>query len=235
MHSGSAFLSTQWSLVLAAPDDPGVLDTLIRRYLGPIYAYIRRAGSSRDQAADLTQEFVSRVILDRGLLTRADPARGRFRTFLKASLSNFLVDQHRRAHTRAHAPASPVLEGLRLDDLEPSSTDDPGAAFDKQWATSVLSTALERVRSDCQGCGQGAHWDAFSATVIEPALRHTTPPGLEPLAQKLGLSDPAQVSSMIQTVRRKFRRVLLQVIEDTLADPALAPEELTDLRRFLTV
>src|SRR5438309_9722358 len=108
MHSGSTFLSTQWSVVLAAPDDPAIFDTLLRRYLGPIYAYVRRAGNPRDRAADLTQEFVSQVILQRGLLDRADPARGRFRTFLKSALSNFLVDQHRRATTQSRSPTAPV-------------------------------------------------------------------------------------------------------------------------------
>ena len=235
MHSGSAFFSTQWSLVLAAPDDPALLDALLRRYLGPIYAYIRRAGNARDRAADLTQEFVSQIILERGLLDRADPARGRFRTFLKSALANFLVDQHRRATTRAHAPAEPVLNGLRLDDLEPSDAADPGAAFDRQWATSVLSSALARVEADCRACDQAAHWTAFAAAVIEPALHHTSPPATDALARRLDLCEPAQVSSMIQTVRRKFRRILLQVVEETLADPSLASEELTDLRSFLRI
>ncbi len=233
MHSGSAFLSTQWSMVLAAPDDPAVLDTLLRRYLGPIYAYIRRAGNQQERAADLTQDFVSQVILERGLLVRADPARGRFRTFLKSALANFLVDQHRRATTRAHAPSSPVLSGLRLEDLEPMEADNPDAAFDRQWATSVLSTALARVEADCNGCGQSVHWTAFSSAVIEPALRHTAPPALEGLAAQLGLADSGQVSSVIQTVRRKFRRVLLLVVQETLADPDLAPDELANLRNFL--
>jgi DNA-directed RNA polymerase specialized sigma24 family protein len=235
MHSGSAFASTQWSLVLAAPDDPAILDSLLRCYLGPIYAYIRRAGNARDRAADLTQDFVSQVILERGLLDRADPARGRFRTFLKSALANFLVDQHRRSTTRARAPAEPLLGGLKLDDIEPSDGDDPEAAFDRQWATSVLSATLDRVEADCNDCGQAAHWAAFSASVIEPVVRHTSLPGMEDLARRLGVPQSDQVSSMIQTVRRKFRRTLLQVVQETMADPSQAPDELTNLRNFLRI
>jgi RNA polymerase sigma-70 factor (ECF subfamily) len=235
MHSGSAFLSTQWSVILAAPDDRSLLEALLQRYLGPIYAYMRRAGNTQERAADLTQEFVSQVILERGLLDRADPARGRFRTFLKSALANFLVDQHRRATTRARSPASPVLSGLRLEDIEPSDSDDPGSAFDRQWATTVLAAALTRVETECQGCGQAVHWRAFATNVIEPTLRHTSPPPLDELARQLGLADSAQVSSMIQTVRRRFRRVLLQVVEESLADPALATDELANLRDFLRI
>jgi RNA polymerase sigma-70 factor (ECF subfamily) len=235
MNSGSAFLSTQWSLVLAAPDDPSILDILLRRYLGPIYAYIRRAGQPRDRAADLTQEFVTQVLLERGLLDRADPARGRFRTFLKAALSNFLIDQHRRATARTRGPAAPILTGLPLDEFEPNDGDDPGAAFDRQWAATVLSSTLTRLEEDCKGCGQGTHWAAFSATVLEPALRHTAPPSMDALARRLSVADSAQVSSMVQTVRRKFRRTLIQVVEQTLADPTHAPDELANLRQFLGV
>jgi len=235
MHSGSAFLSTQWSLVLAAPSDPSILDSLLRRYVGPIYAYIRRAGNTRDKAADLTQDFVATVILERGLLDRADPDRGRFRTFLKTALTNFLIDQHRRATARTRSTDSPCLNGLSLDHLEPSDRDDTGAAFDRQWAATVLSATLTRLEADCLACNQAVHWSVFSAAVLEPALHHTAPPGHEPLAARLGIADAGQVASMIQTVRRKFRRTLLQVVEETLADPTQAEDEVRSLREFLSL
>lgn len=235
MQSGAGFQSTHWSMVLAAHDDPRLLDPLVRRYLPPIYAYIRRAGHSRDDAADLSQEFVTRIILERGLIDRADPARGRFRTFVKAALSHFLIDQHRRATAKARGPATPLIGGLKLEDMEPAERDDPAAAFDRQWAATVLASALERVEADCRACGQGGHWAAFDAVVLDPVLRHASAPPLNELAQRLGLEDGAQVSSLIQTVRRKFRRTLRQVIEETVAGPAHADEELANLRQFLQI
>lgn len=235
MHSGSAFASTQWSLVLAAPDDPAVLDTLLRRYVGPIYAYIRRAGNPRDKAADLTQEFIARVILERGLLDRADPDRGRFRTFLKTALSNFLIDQHRRVNAQSRRADLPDLSGLSLDRFEPSERDDTANAFDRQWAATVMSEALARTEAECRGSDQAQHWEAFSAAILEPNLRHAAPPAHADLVPRLGVSDAAQVSSMVQTVRRKFRRVLLQVVQETLADPSQAQDEVLSLRAFLRV
>ena len=230
MQSGAAFASTNWSMVLLAHDDPGAMDRLMRQYLAPIYAYVRRTGRTPDQAADLTQDFVATVVLERALIQKADPERGRFRAFVKSALSHFLIDEHRRATARFRAAVTPALPGLRLDDFEPDAAADPTTAFDRQWAGTLLAVALARVEADCRECGQGAHWDAFCAVVIDPTVRQTSAPKLTDIATRLGLSEPGQVSSMIQTVRRKFRRMLRKAVEDTVADPALAAEEFQELK-----
>ena len=233
MRTDGVFESTNWSMVLSAHNDPRMLDSLLRKYTGPIYAYLRRSGCSRDGAADLTQEFVKTVVLERGLVHRADPAQGRFRTFLKSALSRFLIDQHRRQTARVRSVERAALTGLNLDQLEPNREEEPGAAFDRQWAGTVLGAALSKVEAECRGCGQEVHWQAFNAAIVEPALRRTLPPKLENLAALLAVSEPTQVSSMVQTVRRKFKRILRKVIEDTLADPSQTDDELRDLRAFL--
>ena len=232
-QTGAGFQTTQWTLVAGAAADPAQLGPLLRAYWGPIYAYIRRSGRSREQAADLAQQFIAEVVLERGLLDRADPERGRFRTLLKSSLRNFLVDQHRRATAKGRSPDTPLLGGAALDRLEPSATDDPAAAFDRQWATTLLSRCLERLAADCASSGQEGHWAAFRAAVIDPALGHDRAPGLDDLAKRVGAADAAQVSSMIQTVRRKFRRTLRDVVGATVAEPAWAEEEIASLRAFL--
>lgn len=233
-QSESRFRTTQWSLLLAAArSDPSALESILTQYWGPIYAYIRRCGRSRDDAADLTQEFIAQVVLDRDLLAHADPARGRFRTLLKAGVRNFLVDQHRRSTARARGPGAPILGSPALDDIEPPADTDPSDAFDRQWAATLLSITLDRVHDDCESCGQSLHWEAFLQAVINPALGHTHPTSLDALAQELHAGDATHLSSMIQTVRRKFRRALRAAIEETLADPAEADAELSALRTFL--
>lgn len=231
---GGGFRTTRWSLVLDASADPVALDELLRLYWGPIYAYIRRSGCTRDEAADLTQEFIAQRIVAGALLDRADPVRGRFRTFVKTALRNFLIDQDRRRRAQCRAPLNGVLlQGFSLDDVEPREGDDPGSAFDRQWAATMLSNAISRVQADCIAEGQRAHWTAFERSVVQPALGRMAPIGLEDLAGELGERSPDRVSAMIQTVRRKFRRVLRALIEETVADPAQADEEANALKEFL--
>ncbi len=233
-QAGTGFKTTQWSMVLAAPDNAFALEQLLKRYWGPIYAYIRRTGAQPDAALDLTQDFIARVMLERGLIERADPERGRFRAFVKAALRNFLTDQHRRDHSRERAPQTPIAGGAALEALEPAGADDPSAAFDRQWAATLLSAALERVEADCGASGQETHWSAFKAVVIDPALGPSDPPPLDTVARTLGVESAERVSSMVQTVRRKFRRVARQLAEQTLADPSEAGDELGLLRGLLS-
>jgi RNA polymerase sigma-70 factor (ECF subfamily) len=231
---GGGFRTTRWSLVLDASADPVALDELLRLYWGPIYAYIRRSGRARETAADLTQEFIAQRIVAGALLDRADPVRGRFRTFVKAALRNFLIDQDRRRRAQCRAPQHGVLlHGYSLDDIEPREGDDPGSAFDRQWAATMLSNAISRVHADCIAEGQVAHWNVFERSVVQPALGRMAPIGLAELAGELGEASPERISAMIQTVRRKFRRVLRALIEETVADPALADDEASVLKEFL--
>lgn len=228
--------------MLSASGNPRVLEQLLRIYWGPIYAYIRRSGRGRDEASELTQEFIAQAVLERDLISRADPQRGRFRTFLKSALRNFLVDQHRRATSKTRAPETALLGGASLEDFEPSEEDDPSRAFERQWATTVLSSTLDRLEADCAGCGQERHWAAFRMAVIEPAIgagkgcgSARAAPALEEVARSVGAPGPDQVSSMIQTIRRKFRRMLTEVVSQTLENPGDAPDEVARIQDSLSL
>jgi RNA polymerase sigma-70 factor (ECF subfamily) len=102
---GTPFATTHWSVVLAtgAPNSEAdaALETLCRTYWYPLYAYVRRAGHSPENAKDLTQEFFARL-LAKNYLTLARPERGRFRTFLLASLKNFLTNEYHRQTSLKH-------------------------------------------------------------------------------------------------------------------------------------
>src|SRR5262249_32540460 len=83
---GQWFPTTHWSGILAAghaesPGANGALEQMCRTYWYPLYAYVRHQGHSPEDAQDLTQEFFARF-LENKRLSRADPARGRFRSFM---------------------------------------------------------------------------------------------------------------------------------------------------------
>src|SRR5262249_45616650 len=95
--SGPAdFPTTRWSLVAASgdrgrPDRRSALESLCETYWYPLYAYARRRGDSPDEARDHTQEFFARL-LENQFFNRADPERGRFRSFLLSSFKFFICD-----------------------------------------------------------------------------------------------------------------------------------------------
>jgi DNA-directed RNA polymerase specialized sigma24 family protein len=91
------FHTTRWSTVLLsaqsqAPGSQAALADLCRIYWYPIYAFIHRRGSSPEDAQDLTQGFFLHL-LERKTLRHVSPVKGKFRSFLLASLQNYLSDQ----------------------------------------------------------------------------------------------------------------------------------------------
>lgn len=233
---------------MRAHGERDALESLLRTYWSPIYATIRRKGYTQHDASDLTQEFMTKVVLGRDLLSKACPQRGRFRSFIKASLHNFLIDQHRSGHfslksarPSSSEAASRNSEARAIDlvpSLEPTGDEELAREFDKRWAEALVNITLQRLREQCELDGMKDHWDAFDACVIGPSYRKQTPPSLDDLAQRLskpgrGASyDAAQVSNMIQTLKRRFRKVLRDVVCETVDSPEQVEEELEELRRL---
>lgn len=243
--SAAAFRTTRWSLVLRAQGKGAELDELLRLYWRPVYAWIRRQGRAREEAADLTQAFVCDVVLSRDLLSRADKGKGRFRSYLLTSLSRYLIDDHRKRSAASRGDGRRVAsldaplfaDGERartlLDAAEPAPAEDPVRAFDRQWATTVIDLTLQRFERKCIEEGLDAQHTAFMLKVVAPALRGSTGPSLEAIAGDLGLDDWSKAGSTIQTAKRKFRRELERVVLETLEDPSDLADELRAIRAAL--
>src|SRR4051812_12812733 len=94
---GDQFSNTHWSLVIRAGDKAhpaarSALEALCGRYWFPLYAFVRRQGHGEHEAQDLTQAFFARF-LEQDYLNDVDRTRGKFRSFLLASLRHFLSNQ----------------------------------------------------------------------------------------------------------------------------------------------
>src|SRR5712691_4935847 len=98
--AGMAFATTRWSVVLSAqgesPAAEEALEKLCRIYWWPLYGFVRRNGYSPEEAQDLTQGFFA-LLLERKDLDAVRREKGRLRSYLLASLKNFLAKAHRRA------------------------------------------------------------------------------------------------------------------------------------------
>jgi DNA-directed RNA polymerase specialized sigma24 family protein len=233
-QTGAWFHTTSWGLVISARANAGDLELLLRAYWSPVYAFIRKKGYGTHDASDLTQEFLSEVLVARDLIGKADPSRGRFRSFLKSALRNFLIDQHRNAHSRRAAPRDGVasINASPTPADESLAVDEPTGAFDRQWAAAVLALTIERTEGACRQEGLDAQWTAFSMHVLRPLLGKTRGVALEEIARKVGATGPAQVSNMVQTIKRRFRKMLRQVVAETVSRESDVDDELASLKRF---
>jgi DNA-directed RNA polymerase specialized sigma24 family protein len=110
---GNRFATTHWSMVLSAgrshsPEARRALATLCENYWFPLYAFVRRAGYTAEDAQDLTQEFFVRL-LAKNYLADADRQRGRFRSFLLGAMKHFLAKEKRRQGAQKRGGHQPVL------------------------------------------------------------------------------------------------------------------------------
>ncbi len=134
------------------------LEQLCRTYWYPLYAFVRRQGHNAPDAEDLTQEFFARF-LAKEYFERADPARGRFRSFLLACLKNFLAEQHRYAGRLKRGGGQPSVswdsktaeERYQLEPAEPLT---PEKIYDRHWALTLLENALARLGGEQSAAGR---------------------------------------------------------------------------------
>ena len=158
------FATTRWSLVISAgglsPDASTALAELCDAYWYPAYAYARRAGYSVDDAADLTQAFFTRV-LEKRFLKEARPERGRFRSFLLASLGHFISNERDWKNARKRggaAPHVPIDFGIGENRYAREPADDltPERIYERRWALDVLDRAMGRLSAKYATSGRHA-------------------------------------------------------------------------------
>jgi RNA polymerase sigma-70 factor (ECF subfamily) len=239
-QTAAEFQTTHWSLVYGARGDRTGLEHLLRQYWSPVYAFIRRQGYGGHDASDLTQEFLSQVVIGRDIVGKADPSRGRFRSFLKQSLRNFLIDQHRTHRHSRGAPLGPNRQAaVSLPDGHAESSeaasvpDELSREFDREWAATIVQITLQRLEDAARQEGLNSHWEAFRTNILGPTLWRTEALDMTELAKRVGAADAAQVSNMIQTMKRRFRRTLREVVGETVATPEQVEQELAELRNYV--
>ena len=112
-----------------------------------------------------------------------------------------------------------------MDAAEPDPGLDPDTAFNRQWASSILQMAIERVREDCQKRSMQNHWTAFELRVLRPAIGLTKPPAIEQIKDIVSAKDTQQVSHMIQSVKRKMESAVREIVASTLENQSELEQE----------
>lgn len=231
------FASTRWTLVLSAgqrssAESYDALEVLCRAYWHPLYAYVRRRGYSCEDASDLTQEFFARL-LEKRILVHVDPAKGRFRSFLLASLQHFLANEWDKTRAQKRGAGQPLISidaaaAERSCGLEPAHHLTAEKIYERRWALTLLERVLLRLRADYDRAGKGPLFEALKSALVEPgrgAAYHE-------IGAALGMSEGA-VKVAVHRLRKRYRGLLLDEIAHTVADQAEIDEELQTLMAAL--
>jgi RNA polymerase sigma-70 factor (ECF subfamily) len=233
-QASPAFVTTRWTQVLHAkgdtPSAQAALGELCEAYWMPVFRFIRRSGHGEDESRDLTQEFFAQLLRRHGL-DRAEPSRGRFRSYLLGAVRHFLANQWDRSQASKRGGGC-VAEPLPLGGGGTTTVvqvADPAAAapvafFDRHWALTVMDRALKALAAEMAAAGKQEQFE-----VLKPWLAGDA----ECLSQaeagrKLGMSECA-VGVSIHRLRKQFRNLVKGEIFQTIADPAEVQGELNYL------
>jgi RNA polymerase sigma-70 factor (ECF subfamily) len=226
------FRTTHWSVVLLSaqthvPGSRTALADLCRLYWYPLYVFVRRRGYSAEDAQDLTQGFFL-SLLERKSLRQVGPEKGKFRSFLLASLKNYLADAFDRANSLKRGGQ---IEFVTLDfetgeeryreDIADSLTAEK--VFDARWAMTLLDHAIGRLRQE-----YASHGKTAIIEVLLPFLDPTNSkklPSYEETANQLQVSLGG-VKTLIHRLRKRYSELLREEVARTVTDPQAVDDEI---------
>lgn len=233
VNKGGRFLTTHWTVVRDAgdPDSPGyraALATLCETYWYPLYAYLRRYGCDPHEAEDLTQGFLARM-LEKDDFRLADRERGKFRSFLMASLRNFVANERKHAKRLKRGGGATTVP-IDVNDAERHYAQEavegltPEKLFQRSWALNVLEQAMDRLQEEWQKSGKTAQFDALKP-YLTPGKASKA---YQEIAESLGMTEGA-VKVAVHRLRRAYRAQLRAVIAETVSTENDIEEEIRDL------
>jgi len=237
------FPSTQWSVVLAAGKSQAepqlaqaALAELCQIYWAPLYSFVRSRGYTVHDAQDLTQSFFAHL-LQHKIYARVDRRKGKFRSFLLASVKNFLAHEADRARTLKrgggqdflplHEERAKEAESLFQAHSTASSED---RLFDRSWAEAVLAAGLERLSADYKGESKEKLFNELRVFVAGGAER---PPTYAELTDRLGIAE-STLRSHVTRLRARYLEALRAEVRRTVHTETQVDEELRELIHVLT-
>lgn len=227
------FATTRWSLVLNAgkPDSDvssQAMASLCESYWLPLYTYIRRRGHSPHDAQDLTQEFFA-FALARDHFAKADPNRGRFRSFLLGTLKKFLSDQRDKANAQKRGGGTAPLSldfdlGEERLAVAGAASENPEKEFERAWTLALLERTMRQLRDESAIAGKLELFDAIAPMITGEKGGQT----YAAIAQTLELTEGA-IKMAVMRARRRFGELLREEIAHTVSSPAEIDEEIRGL------
>jgi RNA polymerase sigma-70 factor (ECF subfamily) len=237
----SSFASTRWTIVHQAADPEtasqhalSALTELCQIYWRPVYVFLRRQGIAQHDAQDLTQGFFAELIESRAY-ARADPAKGRFRSFLLGALKHFVG--HQRDRDQAQKRGGGALP-VQLDERAIAEADMYAASsrqwsadgvFEREWAAALLRRALNRLGQEYMVAGKTALFECLKVHVTGGEVAAVP---YEEMAKRLG-RPAVTLRSDVARLRARYRAILREEVSGTVIDSADVDEELRHLREAM--
>jgi RNA polymerase sigma factor (sigma-70 family) len=191
------------------------LEVLTAAYWKPIYKYIRlRWRKDNEEAKDLTQDFFFRL-LEKDFLATYEPRRARLRTFLRVCVDRLIANEDKASRRLKRGGGADFLpldfesaEGeLRHIEIAPPEIED---LFEREWARSVFSISLEKLKQHCEQRGKETHFRLLELYDIEEAGKEST---YEEVALQFGIKA-SDVTNYLAYARREFRRTVLEQLRE---------------------
>lgn len=193
------------------------LSTIIEAYWKPAYKHLRVKWSlDPDQAADLTQEFFAST-LEKEVVEKYDPARARFRTYLRMCLDGF-ASNARKAERRLKRGGGVTLVPLDFETAEgeiathePAVDADVDELFYREWVRALLEGSVADLKRHAEASGRPEMFEVFSRydLVDEGDGR----PTYTAIASSLNLTA-ATVTNHLAAMRRQFRKIVLERLRE---------------------
>ncbi len=231
------FDRTHWSVVLAAAEGESsaagsAREDLCRNYWYPLYAYVRRRGYGPEDAQDLTQEFFARLLANDGLRT-VSPLKGKFRSFLLASINHLLCDEHDRlTRLKRGGGQSPIsfdaqtAEGrYRLEAVDEMTAD---TIFERRWAIALLEQVLSRLEEEYSKADKDRVFAVLRQFLTGNPSEHDYPAA----ASRLEMTEGA-VRVAVHRLRQRFGALFRDAVAETIDGPEELESEMRHLQAVL--
>ncbi len=229
------FLTTQWTHVLSARGETAEakqsLKELCDRYYAPVYAFVESYSHHDQNARDWTHAFFAKVLEGRSL-DSVIQSRGRFRSYLLGAVKHFLADEREKDQASKRGGLVSLVSVDQVDEFSLTTNTHyampPDAAFDRQWAMSILQHSLKNLEEEL-GEGQATRFELLRPWLSgEPIDRSHAD-----VAVRLGVSIEV-VKITIHRWRKRFREIVKGHIASTVSDSAEVEEELGYLIQALS-
>jgi RNA polymerase sigma-70 factor (ECF subfamily) len=225
----TGFATTRWSLILDARTGPEAgrvaLEQICRDYRQPVLSYVKRHGYAPADAEDLTQDFFARL-LEQGWHARADPSRGRFRSYMLSALRHFISDARDSAGAQKRGGGQQhISTDESFATLAAPGSESPEQAFTRHWMKTVIERATRKLEREAASAGKQELYRQLNGFLGEKPDASV----YKALGEKLGMR-PNTIAVGVHRMRLRLRELVREELRQTVADSASLDEELRELR-----